>query len=153
MEELPPSVRGRLAPNGGAPLALTAVGRVGGGGWSVPLTMAAQSAIIVQVTRFHPSCMKAVSIMEKTIGAFEVRRQFGKMLTGILSGGDRYIIERHGEPVAVLVPLELYEQWQRGRDRFFDHIEAVAKSANMAPEEADELVGKAIREERAKRTA
>ncbi len=97
--------------------------------------------------------MKAVSVMERTIGAFEVRRQFGKMLTGILSSGDRYIIERHGAPVAVLVPLELYEQWQRGRDRFFDHIEAVAKSVSMAPEAADELVGEAIREVRSKRTA
>lgn len=86
--------------------------------------------------------------MEKTVGAFEVRRQFGKMLTGILSGGDRYIIERHGEPVAVLVPLELYEQWQRGRDRFFDHIETVAKRVNMAPDEADQLVSEAVREVR-----
>jgi prevent-host-death family protein len=92
--------------------------------------------------------MKAVTIMEKTIGAFEVRRQFGKMLTGILAGGDRYIIERHGEPVAVLVPLELYQQWQRGRDRFFDHIEAVAKRADMATDEADDLVREAIREVR-----
>lgn len=91
--------------------------------------------------------------MEKTIGAFEVRRQFGKMLTGILSGGARYIIERHGEPVAVLVPLELYEQWQRGRGRFFDHIEVVAKSVSMAPKEADELIASAISEARAKHTA
>jgi len=90
--------------------------------------------------------------MEKTIGAFEVRRQFGKLLTGILTNDDRYIIERHGEPVAVLVPLELYEQWRRGRDRFFDHIEAVAKQANMAPEEADELVREAIREVRGQTT-
>ena len=97
--------------------------------------------------------MKAVTIMEKTIGAFEVRRQFGKMLTGILAGGDRYIIERHGEPVAVLVPLELYEQWQRGRERFFDNIEAVAGQVNLAPEEADELVREAIREVRGQKTA
>jgi len=92
--------------------------------------------------------MRAVSIMEKTIAAFEVRRQFGKMLTSILANDDRYIIERHGEPVAVLVPLELYEQWRRSRDRFFDHIEAVAGRVNMAPEEADEIVGDAIREVR-----
>ena len=97
--------------------------------------------------------MKAVTIMEKTIGAFEVRRQFGKMLTSILAGGDRYIIERHGEPVAVLVPLELYEQWQRGRDRFFDHIEAVAKRTDMESEEADELVREAIREVRGQKQA
>lgn len=92
--------------------------------------------------------MKAAGIMEKTIGAFEVRRQFGKMLTGVLSNDDRYIIERHGQPVAVLVPLDLYEQWQRGRDRFFDHIEAVAARVNLAPEEADALVREAIREVR-----
>jgi prevent-host-death family protein len=55
--------------------------------------------------------------MEKTIRVIEVRRQFGKLLTGVLTGGDRYIIKQHGEPVAVLVPLKLYEQRRRGRDR------------------------------------
>lgn len=86
--------------------------------------------------------------MEKTIGAFEVRRQFGKMLTGVLTNDDRYIIERHGEPVAVLVPLELYEQWTRSRDRFFDQIESAAKRTDMPPDEADALVRDAIREAR-----
>lgn len=91
--------------------------------------------------------------MEKTIGAYDVRRQFGKMLTGILAAGDRYIIERHGEPVAVLVSMELYEQWQRGRDRFFDHIESVARAADMGDEEAAELVREAMQEDRGKREA
>lgn len=91
--------------------------------------------------------------MEKTIGAFEVRRQFGKMLTGILAAGDRYIIERHGQPVAVLVPIDVYEQWQRGRDRFFDQIESAARAAAMKDEDAAELVREAIREERGRHPA
>lgn len=91
--------------------------------------------------------------MEKTIGAFEVRRQFGKIIHGVLANGDRFVVERHGEPVAVLVPMEVYEQWKRARDRFFDHIEEVAKRADMSPEEADELVQEAKRDIRGRASA
>ena len=53
--------------------------------------------------------------MEKIVGAFEFRRRFGKVLQDIAARGDRYIVERHGEPVAAVVPVEVYEQWKRSR--------------------------------------
>ena len=87
--------------------------------------------------------------MEKTIGAFEVRRQFGKMLNGILTNDDRFIVERHGEPVAVVVPISVYQQWKQAREQFFDKIEATARRANCTPEEADELARQAVAEVRA----
>ena len=90
-----------------------------------------------------------LNIMEKTIGAFEVRRQFGKILTAILSRGDSYVIERHGEAVAVIVPVPVYEQWKSTRQAFFDQMKVVAARANMDEEEATALVAKAITDVRA----
>jgi prevent-host-death family protein len=83
-------------------------------------------------------------LMERTIGAFEVRRQFGRMLSDIVSRGDRYVVERHGQPVAVVVPLSVYEQWKRSREAFFDQMEAAGRRANLTPEEADAAADEAV---------
>ena len=83
--------------------------------------------------------------MEKTISAFEARRNFGKVLQDIVACSDKIIVERHGEAVAVIVPVEVYEQWQRSRKAFFDTMRIAAERANMSPEEADELAAEAVR--------
>jgi prevent-host-death family protein len=88
--------------------------------------------------------MKALELMEKTISAFEARRQFGKLLNDISGKGDRVVVERHGEAVAVVVPIEVYEQWKRSRAEFFDRMRAVADRANLTPQEADELAAEAV---------
>ena len=75
----------------------------------------------------------------KHIGAFEARRQFGQMLKGVSGRGTHYMVEYHGEPVAALVPMHVYEQWKCERDAFFDELEAIAKRSGMTAEEADEL--------------
>lgn len=91
--------------------------------------------------------------MERTIAAFDARRQFGKVLNEVMAKGDSYVVERHGEPVAAVVPVRLYEQWKRERDAFFDRMEAIARRANVPEEEAEQLVEEAIREVRAERRA
>jgi len=82
--------------------------------------------------------------MEKMVGAFEARRQLGKILKEVSGKGDRYVVEYHGEPVAAVVPIELYEQWKREREAFFDELQTIAERANLAPEEADALAQEAI---------
>lgn len=88
--------------------------------------------------------------MERTISAFDVRRMFGKVLTDVLARGTVYVIERHGEPVAAVVPIRLYEQWRRQREAFFDAIEATAQRANMPEDQALTL---ALEEQQAVRAA
>jgi len=88
--------------------------------------------------------------MERTIGAFDARRQFGKVLNDVVARGDRYVVERHGEPVAAVVPIELYEQWKRSRDAFFARMAEMAKTADMGDDEAMALAlegQKAVRAE------
>ena len=87
--------------------------------------------------------------MEKTVPAFDARRQFGKILQEVLAHGDRYVVERHGEPVAVVVPVELYEQWKRSRVVFFDRIRSASERAALPAEDAASLANEAVRAVRA----
>jgi prevent-host-death family protein len=87
--------------------------------------------------------------MEKTVSAYEARRNFGKYLQDVAAKGNNIVVERHGEPVAVVVPISVYKQWQRRREEFFDWLEKMAERANVPEEEADELIEEAIQAVRA----
>ena len=87
--------------------------------------------------------------MEKTVAAGQARRQFGELLQGVLSSGDHIVMERQGEAVAALVPIEVYEQWKRGRHRFFAQASAAAERAGLAPHEAQALANQAVQAVRA----
>jgi prevent-host-death family protein len=88
---------------------------------------------------------KVILSMEKIISAFEVRRRFGKILQDILTRRDKFIIERHGTPVAVVVPIEVYEQWKQSRERFFETLRRAQANANLADDEAMELANEAVK--------
>lgn len=83
--------------------------------------------------------------MEKTAGAFQARRQLGRILKAVAGRGDCYVLEYHGEPVAAMVPLAIYEGWKRRREAFFDRLEVMAAIADLSPEEADALATEAVR--------
>lgn len=77
--------------------------------------------------------------MEKKIPAYEARRQFGKMIREVESKGDSYVVERHGEPVVAVVPLRIYENAKRRRERFFELMEkAQANATKNFPDMTDE---------------
>jgi prevent-host-death family protein len=82
--------------------------------------------------------------MEKVVSAFDARRQFGSLLHDVDARHDKIIVTRHGEPVAALVPISVYEQWKQRRERFFQLIEDIQTHANMTQEEADELIAEAL---------
>lgn len=86
--------------------------------------------------------------MEKTIGAFEVRRTFGKILQDVVVKGDKFIVERHGEPVAVVVPMAVYEQWKQGREELFEKLRQAQTRADLDPDEADRLAREAVKASR-----
>jgi prevent-host-death family protein len=88
--------------------------------------------------------------MERRIGAFEARRNFGKVLNDVMAKGDQVVVERHGEEVAVVVPIHVYRNWRARRDRLFDEFEAMAARANMTEEEAEEFAREVIADVRRK---
>jgi prevent-host-death family protein len=87
--------------------------------------------------------------MEKIVSAFEVRRSFGQMLQDVLTRGDKFVVERHGTPVAVVVPIEVYEQWKQSRERFFETLRTAQTNANLSEEEATQLAKEAVKKARA----
>jgi len=82
--------------------------------------------------------------VEKTVTAFEARRQFGQLLRGVEARGDRVIIMWHGQPAAALVPLDVYELWRMNWDRSVDLLEEAATRANLSEDEAAALAGEAV---------
>jgi prevent-host-death family protein len=87
--------------------------------------------------------------MEKTVSAYEARRNFGKYLQDVAAKGNNIVVERHGEPVAVVVPVSVYKQWQQRRAEFFRWLEKMAERANVPEAEAEELIEEAIQAVRA----
>ncbi len=86
-----------------------------------------------------------LNITEQGITSFEVRRKFGRVLQEVLAKGRKFIVERHGEPIAVIVPIETYQQWKQTRSAFFTAIRSTSERANLAPDEADTLVAEAVK--------
>jgi len=89
--------------------------------------------------------------MERKIGAFDARRQFGKVLNEVTAKGDAYVVERHGEAIAAVVPIALYERWKRNREAFFDRLEQTARRANMSEDDGMALAHEAVEAVRAER--
>src|SRR3954453_2765005 len=85
-----------------------------------------------------------IGLMEKVIAAFEARRSFGKLIQDVLVRGDQYVIERHGEAVAAVVPIEVYRQGQRRRHAFFDEMRQTSEQANLPEEQAEALANEAV---------
>ncbi len=86
---------------------------------------------------------------EKIIGAFEARRQFGKVLQDVISKQGLYIVEKNGEPIAAVVPIATYNQMKRRREAFFERLQAAAAQANVSDEEAMQLAQEAVQAVRA----
>jgi prevent-host-death family protein len=84
----------------------------------------------------------------KKIPAFTARRRFGQLLHEVEVKGDRYVVERHGEPVAALVPMAMYEQWQRARSAFFAKLRQAAAHADLSEDEASALADAAVQQVR-----
>lgn len=96
--------------------------------------------------------MTNTQISEKTIGSFEVRRNFGRLIQSILVKGNKYIVERHGEPVAAVVPLEVYQQWKQSRMAFFETLRKSQHQAGLSAEDADTLAREVVQIIRASNT-
>jgi prevent-host-death family protein len=80
-----------------------------------------------------------------TMGAFEARRNFGKLLTDVGYKGASIVVEKNGEKLVAIVPIEVLESWKQNRKELFDTMRQMQKEANMSPEEADKLAAEAVR--------
>ncbi len=73
--------------------------------------------------------------MEKQLSVTEMRQRLAHVIDEVRYRGEHYIILQHGEPAAVVVPLEVYRQWKQERDAFFTTIRRIQESNPQADPE------------------
>lgn len=79
--------------------------------------------------------------MEKSINSSSLRSKLSPILDDVQFNRDNYIIERNGRPAAVIVPVNIYENWKQSRRRFFEIVEEIqAANKDADPDEVMELV-------------
>ena len=90
--------------------------------------------------------------MQKTISTQDLKKSIGEVLDGVRLRGDRYIVERRGQPLAALVPIAVNENYENNRARLFEMIEAIReRNKNVDSEEVQKAIETAIAEVRAER--
>jgi prevent-host-death family protein len=72
---------------------------------------------------------QVVIAMEKEVGVTKARDMLRTILDEVQYRGDKYVVSRHGEPAVAIVPLEVYENWKKQRQRLLQLIQEV-QSAN-----------------------
>jgi prevent-host-death family protein len=79
--------------------------------------------------------------MEKMIGITEIRESLGSVVDDVQYQNRKYIISRHGKPAAAVVPLYVYNDWKRNRERLFELIsQAQEASGDHDPDEIMAIV-------------
>ena len=74
--------------------------------------------------------------MERRLGVSEARKELARVIDDVKYRGENYIIVRHGEPAAAVVPMSVYLEWKRERTRLFETIREVqAGNAGADPDE------------------
>jgi prevent-host-death family protein len=74
--------------------------------------------------------------MEKTIGVTQARDEFRAIVDAVQYRGDKYVISRHGKPAMAVVPIEIYENWKKQRQRLLTLIQEVqAANPDADPDE------------------
>ena len=88
--------------------------------------------------------------MTRTISTMEARRQLGDILNRVALRHDQYIIERKGQALAAVVPVERLEQMQRAAELHL--LDVLERQESRLPQaEADALANEAKHRSRTKR--
>jgi prevent-host-death family protein len=88
-----------------------------------------------------------------TISAMELRKQPGEILNQVFYRNKSIVVERAGEPMAVLMPVRDYEQYvQRKRQakaRFYELAQQISKGfSTLSSDELDTMIDEAVEEVR-----
>lgn len=83
--------------------------------------------------------------MTDTVSTMDVRQRIGDMLNRVALRHDEFIIERKGEPLAALVPVERLEQMRRFATRHALEFMEQQKPSALSDKQATELAAGAKR--------
>lgn len=84
--------------------------------------------------------------MEKQIGAFEARRNFGQVLEEAFYKKDAFIVSRSGREMAAIVSIDDYRKWQQLAKQMAMHMvqEVWVRNHDVPLAELEADVDKAI---------
>lgn len=82
--------------------------------------------------------------MEKKVGVTRARKEFSKIVSDVQYQGEAYVISRHGEDAAAVVPMDVYKKWIEQRRAFFDSIREIQGEVNLDSQEAEKLAEEAV---------
>jgi len=72
----------------------------------------------------------------KQLGITEARKQLARIVDEVKYRGESYVIVRHGEAAAAVVPMEAYRRWEKEREELFDLIRSIqAANPDAEPEQ------------------
>lgn len=90
--------------------------------------------------------------MKKEVSATELRRKFGELLNGVYHNGDRLIVKRANKPLAAIVPIEVYEQMHKQREKAFSVLDRIwEKVPEVNEQESNSDIEQALAEARAEK--
>jgi prevent-host-death family protein len=86
------------------------------------------------------------SMMEKQIGAFEARRNFGQVIEEAYYHKDAFIVTRSGREMAAIISIDDYRTWRKlAKELAMSMINEVrARNKDVPQEEIEEDITKAM---------
>lgn len=79
-----------------------------------------------------------------SLSASNTRTYLTQILNDVSTRKDRLIIERDNQPVAAIVPIEIYTRWRVDWDRGFELLAEASARANLSEMEADALATETV---------
>ena len=61
----------------------------------------------------------------KKVSAMNARQQLGRLLDDVKFKGSEYVIEKNGQPAAVMIPVERHRQYLQTRESDFGQVETL----------------------------
>jgi prevent-host-death family protein len=72
--------------------------------------------------------------MERKLGITEARKHLADIIDRVTYKGENYVIVRHGQEAAAVVPIDVYRHWKTEREELFAVIREVqAANPNADP--------------------
>jgi len=74
--------------------------------------------------------------MERRLGVTEARKRLAHIIDQVKYQGENYVIVRHGQPAAAVVPMKVYRRWKEEREEMFGTIRKIqAANPNADPDQ------------------
>lgn len=83
-------------------------------------------------------------MVDKEINLTKAREEFSSIIKDVQYRSGAYVIKRHGEQAAAVVPIQVYRDWKKQRKGFFDQIRDLQGRADLSSQEASQLAAEAV---------